>query len=78
VLGPWRRRRTFAGRDVADLRVATSAPNMFDPRFMFAAWGIGGGAIAFDYGARTHRFGASLDEAEAKQLIPRIQEALRA
>jgi hypothetical protein len=78
VLGPWRRARTFAARDVRDLRVATSGWNPWDFRSVWAFWGLSGGSIAFDYGARTHRFGAALDEAEAKQLIPRIEAALRA
>ena len=37
-------------------------------------WGPGGGMIAFDYGARTIRFGASLDEAEANMIVSRMKE----
>lgn len=37
-------------------------------------WGIGGGVIAFDYGAKTYRFGAGLDEAEAKQTVTAIKK----
>jgi hypothetical protein len=35
-------------------------------------WGIGGGLIAFDYGAKTFRFGASLDEAEAQDIVKEL------
>ena len=34
--------------------------------------GSSAGAVAFDYGARTIRFGASLDEAEAKLLVKEL------
>jgi hypothetical protein len=32
------------------------------------------GSIAFDYGARTFRFGSGVDEAEAKQILAEIQQ----
>ena len=35
-----------------------------------------GAAIAFDYGAKTFRFGGGLDEAEASHLIPTSKVAL--
>ena len=38
---------------------------------------IGGGVIAFDYGARTSRFGAGLDEIEASQAVTAIQKRCR-
>jgi hypothetical protein len=39
------------------------------------AWyGFLPGSIAFDYGARTIRFAAGLDEAEARALVERINE----
>jgi len=34
------------------------------------------GVIAFDYGAKTYRFAAGIDEAEANDLIPKIKERL--
>jgi hypothetical protein len=37
-------------------------------------WGIGGGRIAFDYGAKTFRFGDEIDEAEGKQVLAAIQQ----
>ncbi len=35
--------------------------------------GISGGQLAFDYGAKTVRFGIGLDEAEAKQILNDIE-----
>lgn len=32
------------------------------------------GFIAFDYGAKTYRFGESLDEAEARQIVALIHQ----
>ena len=32
--------------------------------------------IAFDYGAKTVRFGFEIDEAEAKQIVSVLQESL--
>jgi hypothetical protein len=37
-------------------------------------WGIGGGPIAFDYGSKTLRFGAGLDDAEARDVIRDLRE----
>jgi hypothetical protein len=43
-----------------------------------ASWdGIGGGSILFDYGARTHRLGMKLDEAESWLLVDQIAKELR-
>lgn len=39
-------------------------------------WGLGGGSIVFDYGARTHRFGSKLDEAESRQLADLLRREL--
>jgi hypothetical protein len=37
-----------------------------------AFYGMSGGWIAFDYGAKTIHFGAGIDEAEAKQILAEI------
>ena len=37
-------------------------------------WGITGGQVVFDYGSRTVRCGAALDEAEAKLVIERFRQ----
>jgi len=60
-----------------DLRVGQVAFNPFELSSSLQLWGIGGGVIAFDYGAKTHRFGAGLDEAEAKQVVTAIKNRSR-
>jgi hypothetical protein len=59
---------------VANLRVAPAGFDPADFRSGMRFWGIGGGPIAFDYGASTVRFGASVEEAEAHQLVRRLVE----
>lgn len=49
---------------------------MTDFRSSFSWWLGGVGMIAFDYGARTYRFGRGVDEAEAKQLVAELQRRL--
>jgi hypothetical protein len=38
---------------------------------------MGGGPIAFDYGSRTHRLGADLDEANAHYVIQKMRERVK-
>ena len=35
---------------------------------------MGGGIIAFDYGAKKFNFGTGIDEAEAKKILSEIQQ----
>ena len=70
-----------------DLRVSSS----YVPLSTWAAWfgkrgkngkrewnptGIWTGPFAFDYGAKTYRFGAGMDEAEARDLLPHLLRRL--
>jgi hypothetical protein len=36
-------------------------------------WGTGGSFVAFDYGAKTVRFAASIEEAEASQIVSDLE-----
>jgi hypothetical protein len=38
-------------------------------------WGLRGGIIAFDYRAKTYRFGFGVDEPEAQELMKVLKEA---
>ena len=67
AVGPFRRRRDIPRSAVEDVHAT-------DDR----GWSWIKGAVAFDCGARTYRFGAALDRTDAKQLVQRIEEALRA
>lgn len=60
-----------------DLRVEQAGFNPLDFSSSVQLWGIGGGVIAFDYGAKIHRFGTGLDEAEAKQVVTAIKQRHR-
>jgi hypothetical protein len=59
---------------IRDLRASPELDN--SSRWLSSSrfWALGGGSIAFDYGARTYRFGAGLDEAEAKQVAEMIKQ----
>lgn len=60
-----------------DLRVEHVGFNPTDLSSSLQLWGVGGGVIAFDYGARTYRFGAGLDEVEAKQIVTAVKKRYR-
>lgn len=60
-----------------DLRIASSGVNSLELSSSFQLWGVSGGVIAFDHGKRTYRFGAGLDEAEAKQIVTAIKQRFR-
>jgi len=62
---------------IQNLRVESSGFNPFDISVALQLWGIGGGMIVFDYETNTHRFGASLDEAEAKQVVTAMKKRCR-
>lgn len=62
---------------VKNLRAEPSGFNPLDISTALQLWGVGGGRIVFDYDAKTHRFGAGLDEAEAKQIVEAIKKRSR-
>lgn len=68
------RSREFDGAEIKDLRAAPqlSNPWMDQTRWMPPVFGAGHGAIAFDYGAKTYRIGAALDEAEARLILVEV------
>jgi hypothetical protein len=66
--------------DLVQMRNLRIEPAGFHPLDLSTAlqlWGIGGGVIAFDYGARTYRFGTGLDETEANQAMTAIKKRCR-
>jgi hypothetical protein len=65
--------REYENVHIRDLRVAASSYNPFDFRSGMQFWGMGGGLIAFDHGAATVRFGASLEESEARAVVQLLQ-----
>ena len=55
--------------DLPSIKNLRIVPTLVIPNFNYAAQSFPGGTIAFDYGAKTFRFGGGLDEAEASHLI---------
>lgn len=63
---------TYLAEHIRDLRATThSVPYSPFARLTYG-WSLGHGTLAFDHGARTVRFGATLEEAEAKAIIEAI------
>ncbi len=70
------RTRDYDLAAVCNVRLSPMAYNPMDFRSGLAFWGIGSGWIAFDYGAGTFRFGAGVDEAEARTILEEIGNRL--
>jgi hypothetical protein len=68
----------YTAEHIRDLRAASSSMNLNHPMmawsYSYGPWQGHMGTLAFDYGARTFRFGVGIDEAEAKQIVAEIQE----
>lgn len=62
--------KEFKLGNVANLRINMGWSNATQLMGHFQM--MNGGTIAFDYGAKTFRFGVGLDEAEAEQIIARL------
>ena len=59
---------------VRDLRVSAMKLNAWDYSASLQFFGLGGGLVAFDYGAKTYRLGVGLDEAEANLVVGKITD----
>lgn len=66
--------KEYMAAHIKDLRISPAAlgSNMLGWSLASSFWGISGGLFAFDYGAKTFRFGIGVDEAEAKQILEKI------
>ena len=62
------RRKEYDLMAVTQLQPSAFGPTRFGVGTMNWFGGIAGGSLQFDYGSRTFRFGAALQEAEAKRL----------
>ena len=60
-----------------DLRIDLPQFNPIDVSSSLQLWGIGGGVIAFEHGATSYRFGAGLDDTEAKEVVTVIKKRFR-
>ena len=73
VLG-FGRSREYDLSHVSNVRISQQSHNPFDFGSGMRSLGIGGGMIAFDYGAKTFRFGASIDEVEAEDIVEELKK----
>jgi hypothetical protein len=63
---------------VQNLRVSAGTPDPFGWSASTRSWGMPqAGVVAFDYGAKTFRFGGSIDEAEGTQIVRELMERHR-
>jgi hypothetical protein len=69
-----RRTREYDLSQVRNLKVSPESFNPWNMGGGLKMWGLGGGVVAFDYGARTIRVAGSVDEAEGRMIVSRIQE----
>jgi len=69
--------REYDLQHVSNLRITPPTLNPSNPLSAMQFWGMGGGGIAFDYGPRTIRFGASIDEAEGKDIVEHLRSRHR-
>lgn len=67
------RSKLYDVTEIHNLRVAPMIFNPADFRTGMAFWGVGGGTLAFDYGFKTYRFGAGIEEAEARIILQMLQ-----
>ena len=67
------RPKEYLAKYISALRVSPNQPTYSDRSIFWEFWGFGMGTLAFDYGAKTFRFGIRLDEAEARQIFNQIQ-----
>jgi hypothetical protein len=67
------RSKIYEARQITNLRVFDLNPTMPVMSGGMEFWGLSGGAIAFDYGHSTQKFGLGLNEAEATHIVEAIQ-----
>lgn len=76
-LGGFGRSKEYEMKEVKNLRLSPVPYNPWNMSSGLQFWGIGGGLIAFDYGAQTFRFGSGLAESEAQDLIDTIKKRFK-
>jgi len=67
------RSKVYETQRVTNLRVFDHNPTMHTMSGGMEFWGLSGGAIVFDYGQCTQKFGLGLNETEAIHIVKAIQ-----
>jgi hypothetical protein len=70
----WRSSKEYISESISDLRVNNQPLSSFPPIKGIQKLLGQEGNIAFDYGAKTFRFGLEIDEAEANQIISTLYQ----
>ncbi len=65
--------RQFDKIRISNLRASGFFATMMSWNYSMAFWGITGGTVSFDYENKTKRFGISLNEEDANQLVKVIK-----
>lgn len=73
-LWKWSRAKSYLKKHLLNLRVSPEVFNMNSWKGGLQFWGIGSGVVAFDYGAKTVRFGSGMEEAEGNMILSEIQQ----
>ena len=73
----WGPTKEYSAAHIKDLRASSSNVSLNHPQLLWYsdgpyAWQSQFGSLAFDYGSKTVRFGAGIEEAEAKQVLAEI------
>lgn len=72
----WQRTKTYLLNSVATVRIAQATDNWISTFSGFQKLLGLTGTISFDYGAKAYLFGNELDQAEARQIIAKIENWL--
>ena len=72
ILG-WKSYKAYKTSEISALRISRPTDHWAEAFTAFRRILGLAGTIAFDYGAKSFRFGDALDEAEARQIIKKIQ-----
>ena len=66
-------KRKYTRESCSNFRVNPVEHSMFSNKDIYAFFGFGNGALAFDYGNKTVKLAGGLDEAEAGEILRRLE-----
>jgi hypothetical protein len=73
AIGSFSRKREYDVNDVRKLRITPEIVGPLPPGMAFRWFGPSSGRISFDYGARTYRLAAGVDDAEAEAILGELR-----
>ncbi|HEX4858819.1 MAG TPA: hypothetical protein VFV17_07340 [Usitatibacteraceae bacterium] len=66
--------KEYAAQHLGKFRVGGGSALRLAPGM--EVWGMGPGVVSFDYGVKTYRFGSTLEDSEAEQIVTTLQAQL--